>query len=341
MRSLARRRIGRTSLEVTELGLGSAPIGGFRTAIPDAEAVALVNAAHMSGVNFFDTSPFYGYGRAELRMGAALREKPRDSYVLSTKIGRIMRALRPGETVADLRPNCLPGFAPTFDYSYDGVMRSLEQSHLRMGITRIDVALVHDVDFWTTQDRAVLEERFRTVMDGGFRALDELRRAGVVGAIGVGLNETDTSLRFLRAGDFDCVLLAGRYTLLEQGALAEFMPACTERGASVILGGPYNSGILAGNVQSGATYDYNAAPPAIIDRARRIEAVCARHGVPLAAAALQFPLAHPAVCSVIPGALSVAEVEQNVAHLQRPIPGDLWAELVQEKLLDPTAPVPG
>jgi D-threo-aldose 1-dehydrogenase len=340
MSPLPRRRIGRTTLDVTTLGLGGAPMGGFRTAIADAEAVALVDAAHAAGVNFFDTSPFYGFGRSELRMGAGLREKPRDSYVLSTKIGRVIRALRPGETAADLRPNGLPGFAPTFDYTYDGVMRSLEQSHLRMGIAHIDVALVHDVDFWTTRDRAVLEERFRTVMDGGFRALDELRRAGVIGAIGVGLNEADTCLRFLRAGDFDCVLLAGRYTLLEQGALAEFMPACVERGASVILGGPYNSGILSGSVQAGATYDYEAAPPAIVDRARRIEAVCTRHDVPLAAAALQFPLAHPAVCSVIPGALSVAEVTQNVGHLQRAIPAELWAELRHEGLLDPAAPVP-
>ncbi|TXL73943.1 aldo/keto reductase [Vineibacter terrae] len=340
MTTLPRRRIGRTALDVTELGLGGAPIGGFRVTIPDADAVALVNAAYDAGVNFFDTSPFYGYGRSELRMGAALREKPRASYVLSTKIGRVMRTLRPGETVADLRPNCLPGFAPTFDYTYDGVMRSLEQSHLRMGISRIDVALVHDVDFWTTQDRAVLEERFRTVMDSGFRALDELRRAGVIGAIGIGLNESDTSLRFLQAGDFDCVLLAGRYTLLEQGALAAFMPACVQRGASVILGGPFNSGILAGGAKPGATYDYAAAPPAIAERAQRIEAVCARHRVPLAAAALQFPLAHPAVCSVIPGALSIAEVQQNTRHMQQPIPPDLWAELVREGLLDPAAPVP-
>ncbi len=334
------RRIGRTAIDVTELGLGGAPIGGFRVTIPDAEAVALVDAAYQAGIAFFDTSPFYGYGRSELRMGAALREKPRDSYVLSTKIGRVMRTLRPGEVVADLRPNCLPGFAPTFDYTYDGVMRSLEQSHLRMGIARIDVALIHDVDFWTTQDRAVLEERFRTVMESGFRALDDLRRAGVIGAIGIGLNESDTSLRFLQAGDFDCILLAGRYTLLEQGALSEFMPACVKRGTSVILGGPFNSGILAGNVKPGATYDYTNAPPAIIERAQRIEAVCRRHGVPLAAAALQFPLAHPAVCSVIPGALSVAEVEQNVGHMQHPIPADLWGELVHEGLLDSAAPVP-
>jgi len=215
-------------------------------------------------------------------------------------------------------------------------MRSLEHSHLRLGIARIDVALVHDVDFWTTQDRAVLEQRFKQVMDGGFRALDELRRAGIVGAIGVGLNEADMCLRFVKAGDFDCVLLAGRYTLLEQGALAEFMPECVKRKVSVILGGPLNSGILAG----GDTYNYVAAPSEMVERARRIKAVCDRHSVPLTAAALQFPLAHEAVCSVIPGALSAAEVTDNVAHMRRRIPVELWAELVREGLLDPAAPVP-
>jgi D-threo-aldose 1-dehydrogenase len=182
----------------------------------------------------------------------------------------------------------------------------------------------------------VLEQRFRQVMDSGFRALDELRRAGVIGAIGVGLNEADMSLRFLKAGNFDCVLLAGRYTLLEQGALAAFMPECVKRNASVILGGPFNSGILAG----GDTYNYNAAPPEMAERARRLRAVCDRHNVPLAAAALQFPLAHEAVCSVIPGALNISEVTQNVAHMGRRIPVDLWAELVREGLLDPAAPVP-
>lgn len=341
MASFPRRRVGRTVLEVTELGLGGAPLGGFRATISDADGVALVDAGYDSGVRFFDTSPFYGYGRSELRMGAALRGRPRADYVLSTKIGRVMRAMRPGERAPeDMRANGLPGFAPRFDYTYDGVMRSLEQSTLRLGISRIDIALVHDVDFWTTKDRAVLDKRFAEVMDGGFRALDELRRAGVIGAIGVGLNEADTSLRFLRAGDFDCVLLAGRYTLLEQGALAEFMPECVQRGVSVILGGPYNSGILTGDVKPGAKHDYVDAAPALIERAQRIEAVCRRHGVPLAAAALRFPLGHPAVCSVIPGALSVAEVEQNAAHMRRPIPADLWAELKREGLLDPAAPVP-
>lgn len=341
MTTLERRKVGKTQLTVTEMGLGGAPMGGFRATIPEAEAVKLTDAAYEAGVRYFDTSPFYGYGRSELRMGAALREKPRQSYVLSTKVGRVMHAQRPGEALPkEFRENGLPGFVPQFDYSYDGVMRSLEQSHFRLGLDRIDIALVHDVDFWTIKDRRVLDERFKTVMESGFRALDELRKAGVISAIGVGINEADTSTRFIRAGDFDCMLLAGRYTLLEQGALEEFLPECQKRSVSVILGGPYNSGILTGNVKPGATHDYAAAPASLIDKAQRIEAVCARHKVPLGAAAMQFPLFHPSVCSVIPGALSVAEVTQNQAHLGVKIPADLWSELKREKLLDPAAPTP-
>ena len=316
-------------------------MGGFRATITDAEAIKLTDDGYDAGIRYFDTSPYYGYGRSELRMGAALREKPRDSYVLSTKIGRVMHAMKPGEKPpANFRENGLPGFAPIFDYTYDGVMRSLEHSHLRIGLQKIDIALIHDVDFWTTKDRAVLEERFKTVMDGGYRALDELRRAGIIGAIGVGINEADTSTRFIKAGDFDCMLLAGRYTLLEQGALEEFLPECTKRHVSVILGGPYNSGILTGNVKAGATHDYVAAPAALIDKAQKIEAICQRHGVPLGAAALQFPLFHPAFCSVIPGALSVTEVKENVAYMGVRIPVELWSELKRAKLLDPAAPTP-
>ena len=341
MTTLKRRKVGKTKLEVTELGLGGAPMGGFRATITDAEAIKLTDDGYDAGIRYFDTSPYSGYGRSELRMGAALREKPRDSYVLSTKIGRVMHAMKPGEKPpANFRENGLPGFAPIFDYTYDGVMRSLEHSHLRLGLQKIDIALIHDVDFWTTKDRAVLEERFKTVMDGGYRALDELRRAGIIGAIGVGINEADTSTRFIKAGDFDCMLLAGRYTLLEQGALEEFLPECTKRHVSVILGGPYNSGILTGNVKAGATHDYVAAPAALIDKAQKIEAICQRHGVPLGAAALQFPLFHPAFCSVIPGALSVTEVKENVAYMGVRIPVELWSELKRAKLLDPAAPTP-
>src|SRR6476620_2966513 len=339
--ALPRRRVGKTRLEVTTLGLGGAPMGGFRATISDAEAVGLTNDAYELGVRYFDTSPFYGYGRSELRMGAALRQKPRDAYVLSTKVGRVMHAMAPGEKPpAGFRDHGLPGFAPVFDYSYDGVMRSLEHSHLRLGLARIDIALIHDVDFWTTKDRAILDQRFKTVMDSGFKALDELRKAVVVGAIGVGINEADTSLRFIQAGDFDCMLLAGRYTLLEQGGLAAFLPECVKRNVSVILGGPYNSGILTGDVKAGATHDYVAAPAPLIEKAQKIEAVCRRHGVELGAAAMQFPLFHPAVCSVIPGALSVAEAKQNAARLSAKLPVELWSELKREKLLDPNAPTP-
>ena len=339
--TLPRRRVGKTRLEVTTLGLGGAPMGGFRAKLSDAEAVGITDTAYELGIRYFDTSPFYGYGRSELRMGAALREKPRADFVLSTKIGRILHPLKPGEKKpADFRENGLPGFSPVFDYTYDGVMRSLEHSHMRLGLAKIDIALIHDVDFWTTKDRAVLEERFKTVMDGGFKALDELRKAGVIGAIGVGINESDTSLRFIKAGDFDCMLLAGRYTLLEQGGLDEFLPECLKRNVSVILGGPYNSGILTGGVKPGATHDYAAAPAPLIEKAQKIEAVCQRHGVELGAAAMQFPLFHPALCAVIPGALSVTEVKQNVGRLSAKIPADLWSELKREKLLDPAAPTP-
>jgi len=341
MTTLKRRKVGRTKLEVTELGLGGAPMGGFRATISEAEAMAICDAAWDGGVRFFDTSPYYGYGRSELRMGAALRDRPRDEFVLSTKIGRLFHVMKPGEAKpADFRDSGLPGFAPTFDYTYDGVMRSLEHSHLRLGLARIDIALIHDVDFWTTKDRAVLDERFKTVMDSGYRALEELRKAGLIGAIGVGINEADTSLRFIAAGDFDCMLLAGRYTLLEQGGLAEFLPECSKRGVSVILGGPYNSGILTGGVKPGATHDYAPAPVPLIEKARKIEAVCVRHGVELGAAALQFPLFHPAVCAVIPGALSTEEVGQNVGRMSAKIPVELWSELKREKLLDAAAPTP-
>jgi D-threo-aldose 1-dehydrogenase len=339
MDPLKKNPIGRTSLQVTQFGFGTAPLGGFRDAVSERDAVDTIEAAHEAGIRLFDTSPFYGYGRSEARTGAALRDRPRGDLVLSTKIGRWMTPLRPGETPAGWRPGGLH-FVPTFDYSYDGVHRSLEQSLLRLGMNRVDILFIHDVDFWTVRDRALLEERFAQAMGGAYKALDELRRAGTIGAIGVGLNESDMSARFVRAGDFDCVLLAGRYTLLEQGALAEFMPLCTERGVSVIIGGPLNSGILATGARPGARYDYGEPPPEILDRVRRIEAVCSRHDVPMPAAALQFPLAHEAVSAIIPGAMSRAEITANLDLFRRPIPSALWDELRHERLLDPAAPVP-
>jgi len=337
---VARRRLGRTALQVTQFGFGTAPLAGFRTTIPEREAIGVVDTAYQAGVRLFDSSPYYGYGRAEMRMGAALRDRPRDEMVVSTKIGRWMTPVPRGQTIEGMRRGGL-NFYPTFDYSYDGVHRSLEQSLLRMGMDRVDVVLVHDVDFWTTGDRGILEDRFREVMDGAHRALVDLRSQGVIGAIGVGLNEADMSARFVRAGDFDCVLLAGRYTLLEQRALDDFMPLCEQRNVGVIIGGPLNSGVLATGAQQGAKYDYNDAPGWVMNRVARIEDVCARHGVPLAAAALQFPLAHPAVAAIIPGAVSKEEMLGNFALMRQPIPAALWEELRVLGLLDARAPVPG
>ena len=335
------RPVGRSGLKVTQFGYGSAPLSGFRDQIPELDAIDTVIAAYEGGVRLFDSSPYYGYGRAELRVGAALRDRPRGEFVLSTKIGRWLTAIPPGTTApAGWRTGGVP-FAPTFDYSYDGVHKSLEQSMLRLGMNRIDIVFIHDVDFWTIRDRALLDQRFRQAMEGAYKALDELRRAGTIGAIGVGLNEADMSARFVRAGNFDCVLLAGRYTLLEQGALADFLPLCVERGVGVIIGGPLNSGILATGARPGALYDYNAPPPAVEERVRRIQAVCERHGVPMPAVALQFPLGHPAVAAIIPGGKSRAEVMGNLELFRRPIPASLWAELQQEKLLDAAAPLPG
>ena len=335
-----RRKLGKSALTVTQFGFGTAPLGGFRAPIPERTALDTITSAYDAGLRFFDTSPYYGYGRSELRLGAALRDLPRDDIVVSTKIGRVLAPVRPGMDLSTWRTGGL-NFAPTFDYSYDGVHRSLEQSLLRLGMDRVDVLFIHDVDFWTTRDHDVLEQRFAEVMDGGFRALDELRRAGVIGAIGVGLNESDMSARFVRAGDFDCVLLAGRYTLLEQGALDDFLPLCAERNVGVVIGGPFNSGILATGAIPGARYDYGDPPAPVLERVRRIETVCRRHNVPIAAAALQFPLAHPSISATIPGAISQHEIETNLALFRTTIPSALWTELRHEGLLDDRAPVPG
>ena len=335
----SRRPVGRSGLSVTQFGYGSAPLSGFRDQLPELEAIDTVIAAYENGIRLFDTSPYYGYGRAEARVGAALRDRPRAEFVLSTKIGRWLTPIPPGTTVPGWRAGGL-SFAPTFDYSYDGVHKSLEQSMLRLGMNKIDIVFIHDVDFWTIRDRALLDERFRQAMEGAYKALDELRSAGTIGAIGVGLNEADTSARFVRAGNFDCVLLAGRYTLLEQGALADFLPLCEQRGVSVIIGGPLNSGILATGARPGALYDYNAPPPEVQDRVRRIASVCERHGVPMPAAALQFPLGHPAVAAIIPGGKSRAEVIGNLELFRRPIPAALWEELRHEGLMDAAAPLP-
>ena len=339
MRPTDTRQLGKSGVQVTQLGFGGAPLGNMYQAFSDEEAVATVRAAYDAGLRLFDTAPLYGHGLSEHRVGEALRWKERDSYVLSTKIGRLLRPRDPREVDGRLFKAVLP-FEGVYDYSYDGVMRSLEDSLQRLGTHRVDVLLIHDVDVWTHGSEEARLQRFREVMEGGYRALVKLREEGTVRAIGAGLNEVEACQDFAEAGDFDCFLLAGRYTLLEQGALDGFLPLCERKDISLMIGGPYNTGILATGAIEGAYYDYQPAPPEVMERVRRIEAVCARHNVGLASAALQFPLGHPRVASVIPGARNPKEIALNADTLAVDIPADLWAELKREGLVREDAPTP-
>jgi D-threo-aldose 1-dehydrogenase len=337
MTALPRRPLGRTPLTVSALGFGAVPLGGLYREVPAAAAGTAVQAALAAGVTYFDTAPLYGHGLSEHRLGEALREVPRDTFVLSTKVGRLLRPARGAQPSDGLFANALP-FDYVYDYSRDGTRRSLEDSLQRLGLARVDIALIHDVvPRWHGAD---YERRFRESMEGAYPALAELRAAGVVRAIGVGVKDWDVCLRYLGAGDFDCVMLAGQYTLLCQDALAELLPHCARAGVDVLLAAPFNSGILATGAVPDARYFYQPASPEILARTRRLETVCRRHGVTLAAAALQFPLAHAAVASVVAGARSRAEVDGNVELVRQPIPPAFWQELKAEGLLAAAAPVP-
>ena len=329
----ARRRIGRTSVEVTELGLGCATLGGSRIAVSRQQAEAIVGAAWAAGVSYIDAAPYYGVGQAERCVGDAMRWVPRDEWVLSTKVGRLLRPRRTAVEDTDRR-DPLP-FDPVYDYSYDGVMRSFEDSLQRLGLARIDILYVHDIGAMQ-HGREAHPGLMRALRDGGYRALEELRAAGTVRAIGIGVNEREVLLEALEWGEWDAFLLAGRYTLLEQAPLDDLLPKCEKAGTSIVVGGPLNSGILAGR----DTWNYKAAPREIVARVNAIEAVCERHRVPLAAAALQFPLAHPAVAAIIPGPRNVEEFRANVRLLRHPIPAALWADLRAAGLLHPHAPTP-
>ena len=334
-----RRSLGRSGLEVTQLGFGGAPHGNMYEAFPDGQAWAAVLACHDAGICFFDTAPLYGFGLSEHRVGEALRGVERDGYVLSTKVGRLLRPVSPREVDTAQFKTPMP-FVGVFDYSYDGVMRSVEDSLQRIGTHRIDVLLAHDLDVWTHGSEPARAERVREFMEGGYRAMRELRDEGAVRAIGAGVNEAAACQDLAEQGDFDCFLLAGRYTLLEQDSLDSFLPLCERRGIGLITGGAYNTGILATGATPGAYYNYKPAPPEIMERVRRIEQVCVRHGVRLPSAALQFPLGHPAIATVIPGTRSPAEVEQNLAIFAPDVPADFWAELKHEGLLREDAPTP-
>lgn len=328
------RKLPRSGIELSAMGLGCAQLGGLYQAMSDAEAQAIVDAAWEAGIRYFDTAPYYGYTLSERRLGDALRERDRDSFVISTKAGRLMKldaGVQPGEN-GWAQP--LP-FRPHFDYSYDGIMRSHQDSLRRLSLERVDILYVHDIGQAT---HGTLHNHYwkQLTHGGGFRALTCLREEGSVRAIGLGVNEWQVVADAIEACDIDCALLAGRYTLLEQAARKPLLDQCAERGIGIVIGGPFNSGILAGTRK----FNYEDAPAPIIARVEAIEAVCREHSVPIQAAALQFPMAHPAVVCCVAGAHSPEQLRQNAAWFAQKLPDRLWQDLVRHRLVDRHAPTP-
>lgn len=342
MRAGDKEKIGPHGLAVTRLGLGGTTFGNMYSALSEQEGLDVLDAAFAAGVRYFDTAPLYGYGLSETRLGPGLARYNRDDLVLSSKVGYTLVERKPGDDYVDLFVDA-PERTSYFDFSRDAVLRSIEGSLARLNMDRLDLVLIHDPDAarsiepdWTPGEPGY----FAQVMAEAYPVLDELRQQQVVKAIGLGMNQWQMLADFARAGDFDAFLLAGRYTLLEQESLRELLPLCLERDVRIVIGGPFNSGILATGAVEDAYYNYAPAPDEVLAKVRQIEAICARYAVPLPAAALQFPFGHPAVATVIPGARTVAEVAANVDCLERAIPADFWAELKQEGLIDAEAPTP-
>ena len=320
--------LGTSELEVTRLGFGCAALGGLYGDIPDEQAVQVVHRAFDLGLNLLDTAPLYGAGKSENRLGLALKGVPRENYVLASKVGRILIPADGENNERGIFDNP-PPFKPVFDFSYDGVMRSFEDSLERLGVDRIDILHIHDPD-----------DHWEEAISGAYPALERLRSEGAISAISAGMNQWEMLARFARAGDFDCFLLAGRYSLLDQSSLDELLPLCVEKNIGIMAGGTYNSGILAKGAQPGATYNYSEAPPEIIAKAKGLEEAALRHQVDLKAAASQFVFAHPAITCIIPGTRQPDRVSENFNLLKEDIPTEFWDELRNENLIRADAPLP-
>jgi D-threo-aldose 1-dehydrogenase len=337
---LPTRSIGVAGLRVSELGFGAASLGNLYHSMSDGDARDTAITAIEAGITYFDTAPYYGFGLSERRVGDALRGQ--EGIVLSTKVGRLLKADSSVRGDAERHGFRSPmPFQSEYDYSFEGVMSSWEASKQRLGLARVDILYVHDIGRLTHGDRH--DATFRQLTEaGGFRALERLRGSGAIQAFGLGVNETAICLEAMKHVHLDVILLAGRYTLLEQGALDDLLPACVQSRTSIVIGGPYNSGILATGTRQGGIlhYDYESAPQTVVDRVRRLEATCERHGVPLAAAAVQFPLAHPQVASVIPGLGSPRRVQRTLELYRTNIPEAFWHELKNEGLIRKDAPIP-
>lgn len=332
-------RLGNGGLTFTELGFGSAPLGNLYRAISDDAAQATLQSAWDGGVRYFDTAPLYGLGLSETRLNRFLRNKPRDEYILSTKIGRLLKPATQSTRDGVGKWFEVPARNEVYDFSYDGVMRSVEFSLERLGVDRIDMLFAHDIDVPNQGSRANVDAKVDQLMAGGYHALERMRLDGTIKAFGAGVNEWEVCETLLKRGDFDIFLMAGRYTLLEQEALTSFLPLCEERGVGIVTGGPYNSGILATGPVPGAYYNYEPATPDILDRVTRIETVCKANDTRLIDAAFQFPLLHPSTVSVIPGGQGLAESEGNLQAAKARIPAGLWADLKTEGLIRQDAPV--
>ena len=331
-------RLGNGGMTFTEIGFGTAPLGNLYRAISDADADAVLDRAWDAGLRYYDTAPLYGFGLSETRLNRMLRDKPRDDYILSTKVGRLLKPCAPEDRDGVGKWFDVPARKEVYDYSYDGVMRSVEFSLERLGTHRIDILFVHDIDVPNQGSRENVNAKVDQLMAGGYHALEQLRGEGVINAFGAGVNEWQVCQQLAERGDFDIFLLAGRYTLLEQEALDSFLPLAQQRGIGIVTGGPYNSGILATGAREGAYYNYDVAPPEILDKVRRIEAVCDAHKVRMLDAAFQFPLLHPCTVSVIPGGQGVAEMDSNLAAANAKIPSGLWQDLKDQGLMRADAP---
>lgn len=334
------RKLGRSELMVPQFGFGGAPMGDLFTRVSEEDAEATLSAAWDAGVRYYDTAPWYGRGQSEHRLGRFLYRQPRNELLISTKVGRVLRAPASPETFDKGMWSGGLTFEVKWDYSYDGIMRSYEDSLQRLGMPRIDMLIIHDLDWQYHGTDAKVNAYLAQLGSSGFRALEELKSHGLIGAIGAGVNELRTIPAFLDMADLDFFMLALRYTLGEQDTLDSELPACEKRGVGFIVAGVFSSGLYATGPVPGAKYNYDDATPEQLERARKIQQVCERHDVPLAAAALQFPLHHPLAASVIPGAFRPEHVQQNIALFRHEIPNDLWAELKHEGLLRQDAPTP-
>ena len=340
MNNILQREVGGTGTNVTEFGLGTAPLGDLFEVLDEEKAQGILQAAWDVGVRFYDTSPYYGSGKSEHRVGHFLRQKPRDEFILSTKVGRVFHA---AHSPATFESGPFMGGLPfefTVDYSYDGIMRSYEDSLQRLSLPTIDLLVIHDLDFYFYETEARVNAYLTQLYTSGWRALDELRRHGLVKGVGAGINELGMIPRFLDLVDLDFFLVAYGYNLLTQAMLEEEFPLCEQRGISIIVGAVFASGILATGAVPDARYFYAPASPEVMEKTNRIEQICRRFQTPLPCAALQFLLANPIVAAIIPGAIEAAHVQTNFDLLQRPVPAELWSALKSEELLREDAPTP-